>query len=107
MQFRSHRYNTEFSTIMSTPIGKLNITINDVNETGALISMSETLARGHKVEMSIRFHKIIGIVQWSKRGKCGITFRPHLTLEQVDMFRHRHGGQRSLHHSSTGYAEMR
>lgn len=107
MQFRSHRYRTEFPTALSTPIGKLKIIIDDVNETGALISLQETLLRGHKVEMVVLNHRIAGIVQWSLRGKCGIAFRPHLSIAQVDTLRYKSGGLRNARHTSSGYAEMR
>lgn len=107
MQFRSHRYRTEFPTTLSTPVGKVKIVINDVNETGALISTQTLLSRGQKVDMVVLNHRIAGIVQWSLRGKCGIAFRPHLTIAQVDMLRYKPGGTRTARHSSTAYAEMR
>ena len=93
--------------MLSTPLGKLKITINDVNETGALISLSETLARGHKVEMVVLNHRIAGVVQWSVRGKCGIAFRPHITIAQVDLLRYKQGGQQATRHAPRNYAEMR
>ena len=46
MQFRPHRYRTEFPTVFSTPMGNVNAVINDVNETGALVSISQPLQRG-------------------------------------------------------------
>ncbi len=107
MQFRPHRYRTEFPAVLSTPMGKLKVTINDVNETGALITLPETLARGHKVEMVVLNHRISGIVQWALRGKCGVTFRPHLSIAQVDVLRYKQGGNLTARHRTMNYAEMR
>ena len=107
MQFRPHRYRTEFPTLLSTPIGKVKIVINDVNETGALITLNETLSRGHSVEMVVLNQRITGIVQWANRGKCGVTFRPHLSNAQVDLLRYKQGGHRGARHMPHSYAEMR
>jgi hypothetical protein len=107
MQFRPHRYRTEFPIVFSTPMGNVNAVINDVNETGALVSISQPLQRGHKIRVSFLNNHIDAIVQWSLRGKCGISFRPQLTIAQVDMLRYKQGGHRGIRHSSTGYAEMR
>jgi len=107
MQFRPHRYRTEFPTLLSTPIGKVKIVINDVNETGALITLNETLSRGHRVEMVVLNQRITGIVQWAVRGKCGVTFRPHLSIAQVDLLRYKQGGHRGARHTPNRFAEMR
>ena len=76
MQSRPHRYRTEFPTVFSTPTGNVKAVINDVNETGALVSISQPLQRGHKIRVSFLNNHIDAIVQWSLRGKCGISFRP-------------------------------
>lgn len=107
MQFRPHRYRTEFPTVLTTPVGKLKITVNDVNETGALVTLKEQLARGQKVEMMVLNQRITAVVQWAMRGKCGITFRPHLSIAQVDLLRYKQGGQSKPRHRPLGYAEMR
>lgn len=107
MQFRPHRYRTEFPTVLTTPVGKLKITVNDVNETGALVTLKEQLARGQKVEMMVLNQRITAVVQWAMRGKCGITFRPHLSIAQVDLLRYKQGGQSKTRHRAVGYAEMR
>lgn len=107
MQFRPHRYRTEFPTVLSTPLGKIKVVVNDVNETGALITIKEQLSRGHKVELIVLNQRVSGIVQWAFRGKCGITFRPHLTIAQVDLLRYKQGGKSRTNHRSLGFAEMR
>jgi hypothetical protein len=104
MQFRPHRYRTEFPTVLNTPVGSVKAVINDVNETGALMTISSPLQRGFKIRMSFLNNHVDAVVQWSLRGKCGIAFRPHLTIAQVDMLRYKQGGHRAMRHS---YAEMR
>lgn len=107
MQFRSHRYRTEFPITFQTPVGAVKAVINDVNETGALVSIATPLQRGQRISMSYLNNQVQAIVQWSLRGKCGISFRPHLTIAQVDLLRYKSAGHRQTRHSSTGYAEMR
>ena len=107
MQYRPHRYRTEFPVILQTPVGPIKSVINDINETGALISIERPLLRGHKIQTSFLNNRISGIVQWAANGKCGVTFRPHLTITQVNSLRYKQSGYRGLRHNSTGYAEMR
>ncbi|MCO4846662.1 MAG: hypothetical protein KC448_01655 [Yoonia sp.] len=107
MQYRPHRYRTEFPTTMKTPFGPSEAVINDVNETGALMKTSAPLARGHKIEFTFLNNKVTGIVQWAADGRCGVTFRPHLTITQVDSLRYKQSGHRSMRHRSTSYVEMR
>lgn len=107
MQFRPHRYRTEFPTVLTTPVGSVKAVVDDVNETGALMTISTPLQRGHKIRMSFLNNSVEAVVQWSQRGKCGIAFRPQLTIAQVDMLRYKQGGNQRMHHSSTRYAEMR
>ena len=107
MQFRSHRYRTEYPITLKTPIGAVQAVINDVNETGALVSIATPLARGQRISMSYLNNRVEAIVQWSLKGKCGISFRPHLTIAQVDLLRYKSAGHRQMRHNSTGYAEMR
>lgn len=107
MQFRPHRYRTEFPTILTSPLGKIKVVINDVNETGALISTSQPLARGHKVELVVLNTRISAIVLWASRDKCGVTFRPHISIAQVDVLRYKQGGHGKARQHAMGYAEMR
>jgi len=107
MKFRPHRYRTEFPVVISTPMGQAKTVINDVNETGALMTTNAPLARGHKIEISVLNQHIRGVVQWSAAGRCGVAFRPHLTINQVDSLRYRQAGRRTGHHHASGYAEMR
>lgn len=68
MQFRPHRYRTEFPTVFSTPMGNVNAVINDVNETGALVSISQPLQRGHKIRVSfLNNHIDAMVVAWQMR----------------------------------------
>jgi hypothetical protein len=49
-----------------------------------------------------------GVVQWAAPDKCGIKFKPFLTVLQIDILRYKKAG-RSLaghRHSSTGFQEM-
>ncbi|MFT4743540.1 MAG: hypothetical protein ACI91Z_001515 [Yoonia sp.] len=107
MQYRPHRYRTEFPTTVRTPFGPAKAVINDVNETGALMETSVSLLRGHKIEILFLNNRVSGIVQWSAGGRCGVTFRPHLTTTQVDSLRYKQSGHRGIRHNSTGYTEMR
>lgn len=107
MQYRPHRYRTEFPTTMRTPFGPAKAVINDVNETGALMETNAHILRGQKIEISFLNNEVSGIVQWVARGRCGITFHPFLTVKQVDALRYKQSGHRGMLHSSTGYDEMR
>ena len=107
MQYRPHRYRTEFPTTMRTPFGSAKAVINDVNETGALMATSAPLARRQKIEISFLNNKVSGVVQWAAGGRCGVTFRPCLTIAQVDSLRYKQSGHRGMRHNSTGHAEMR
>ncbi|MCO4842248.1 MAG: PilZ domain-containing protein [Yoonia sp.] len=107
MQYRPHRYRTEYPITLITPAGPVKAVIDDVNETGALVTIRGPVARGHKVSMSFLNNRVEAVVHWALRGKCGIAFRPHLTAAQVDALRYKQGGHRSLRHTSVNYAEMR
>ena len=107
MQYRPHRYRTEFPTTMKTPFGSAKAVINDVNETGALMETTAPLVRGHNIEITFLNNQITGIVQWAADGRCGVTFRPFLTIAQVDSLRYKQSGHRGMRHSSASYAEMR
>jgi hypothetical protein len=63
MQYRPHRYRTEFPTTMRTPFGSAKAVINDVNKTGVLMATSAPLARGQKIEISFLNNKVSGVVQ--------------------------------------------
>lgn len=108
MKFRPHRYRTEFPVALATPAGNVKAVVNDVNETGVLMTIGDALQRGDPVRMRFLNSHADGIVQWAMRGRCGITFRPHLTMAQVDMLRQRAGSHgASVRHNSSGYSEMR
>ncbi len=111
MEFRPRRYRTEFPITFKTPNGSVKAIINDVNDTGALVTSDALLQRGQKISMQFLNHRVDAIVRWSLRGKYGIVFRPMLTIAQVDVLRQRSGSHgTSERHSSASYAsyaEMR
>ena len=108
MKYRTHRYPTEFPATVKTPTGIIDARIKDVNATGALLITKTPLSVGQSVTFTALGHKMSGVVQWAAPDKCGIKFKPFLTVLQIDILRYKKAG-RSLaghRHSSTGFQEM-
>ncbi|PXW69207.1 PilZ domain-containing protein [Loktanella sp. PT4BL] len=109
MQYRPHRYPTQFPVRLSTPSGPVECTVLDVNTTGARLASAGQLTRGEKVTFQVLNHKAVAIVRWVSGTRAGITFRPHLTDLQVDTLRYRRDKGNYHQHRAGGlhYREMR
>ncbi len=109
MQYRPHRYLTEYPVELITPSGPQRVKITDVNTVGARIRGLQDLRRGQKIQFKFLSHRTEAIVRWVSGERAGLTFRPHITDLQVDMLRYRQDGRRDIEHGTVGfsYAEMR
>ncbi len=104
MQYRSHRYQTQFPVQLMTPSGRQDCHVIDVNTTGARISGPRTLHRGDKVKFQVLNHEVAGVVSWSRGDKAGLMFRPHISSIQVDTLRYRRDAVRNRPRGSVGFA---
>ncbi len=109
MQYRPHRYQTEFPTTLGSATGLQKVQLLDVNTDGARISGFRHLTRGEKLQLDVLSNRIEAIVCWVSNNTAGITFRPKITDLQVDTLRYRPDGRGGPQHGSVGfaYAEMR
>ena len=109
MQYRAHRYPTQFPIKLSTPSGQVECEVVDVNTAGARITGAALLTRGAKLTFRILNYKADAIVRWVSGTRTGLTFRPHLTEQQVDTLRYRRDKANYLGHRASGmlYPEMR
>jgi hypothetical protein len=107
MQFRPHRYQTQFPITLRTSTGPQRCHVTDVNTSGARIKGLRDMRRGDKLQVEILNLRADAVVQWASNGTVGITFRPQITDDQVDILRYRRDGRVSGRHRTVGYAEMR
>lgn len=104
MQYRSHRYQTQFPVQLSTPTGRQQCHVTDVNNTGARITGPKGLRRGDKVKFRVLNTELTAVVCWAAGEKIGIVFRPQLSAVQVDTLRYRRDGVRNQLRGSVGFA---
>ncbi|MEL6681823.1 MAG: PilZ domain-containing protein [Pseudomonadota bacterium] len=109
MQYRPHRYHTQYPTKLHTPTGPQKGYVIDVNNTGARIKGLRDLRRGDKINIEILGRRAAAVVQWASNGYVGITFRPQITDDQVDTLRYRRDGRAKARFElpSHGLVEMR
>lgn len=109
MQYRQHRYPTEFPIAISTPSGPQQGQVVDVNNVGARIKGLRDLQRGDKVRVKILNMHVDAVVQWKSTDCLGITFRPQINDDQVDTLRYRRDARAGRRPSTVGFgfAEMR
>lgn len=108
MQYRPHRYQTQFPIQLLAPSGRLQCRVIDVNSNGARIANCATLRRGEKVRFRILNDEVSAVVCWTRGDRAGIAFRPKLTALQVDTLRYRRDAQKGRHRGTVGFsfAEM-
>lgn len=106
MQYRSHRYPTEFPIDMRTPAGAQRATISDVNTQGARLTGTAGLQRGDKIGLNVLFHQIEAVVRWVNGDMVGISFRPQITEDQLDTLRYRRDARNVFRPGSVGYRHM-
>lgn len=109
MQYRPHRYQTEFPVIVGSAAGPQHVEMLDVNTDGARISGFQNLRRGEKIQLDVLSNRIEAIVCWVTSDAAGITFRPKITNQQVDTLRYRQDGCGGQQRGAVrfSYAEMR
>lgn len=109
MQYRPHRYNTQYPVEMGTPAGRQKGKVIDVHNAGARIEGLRGLRRGDKVQVVILSQKAEAIVQWVSGSRAGLAFRPQINDDQVDTLRYRQDKRHGAHRGTVGFgfAEMR
>ena len=109
MQYRPHRYQTDFPVSIRTPAGPQKGTIADVNSQGARIRGLQDVQQGDKLQIDILSHHANAVVRWTAAGQIGVIFRPHLTEQQVDTLRYRRDLRHGAGRGSVGFGlrEMR
>ncbi len=109
MQYRPHRYNTQFPIDLRTPTGPQKAKVIDVNNTGARVEGLRDVQRGDKIQLNILSFRAEAVVQWVSGGRAGLTFRPQITDDQVDTLRYRRDGRGGARRGAVGFgfAEMR
>lgn len=109
MQYRPHRYPTQFPIKLSTPSGQVECSVIDVNNTGARLVCKGQLTRGEMVTFQVLNHKAEAIVRWVSGTRAGVTFRPYLPDLLVDTLRYRRDKGNYNQHRASGmrYPELR
>lgn len=109
MKYRPHRYNTQYPVEVRTPAGQQKAKVLDVNNTGARLEGLSDVQRGNKVQLNILSLRVDAIVQWVAGGRVGLTFRPQITNDQVDILRYRRDGRHDGRRGTIGFGltEMR
>ncbi len=108
MQYRPHRYNTQYPVEIRSTAGSQKGQVVDVHNQGARVQGVTDLRRGDKVQMSFLNHCVEGVVLWSTGGRFGMTFRPAISDDQVDTLRYRTDGRPGRRTTvGFGFAEMR
>jgi hypothetical protein len=109
VQYRQHRYPTEFPINLRTPAGPQKVTVSDVNATGARLSGIRDIKRGDKLGMNLLSHHVEAVVRWVYNDRAGIVFRPQISEDQVDTLRHRRDARHVMRRGAIGFrnAEMR
>ncbi len=104
MQYRPHRYQTQFPIQLSTPVGPQQCRVIDVNNSGARITSTAKLQRGDKVKFRVLNAEVAAIVSWATGDKAGLIFRPQLSSVLVDTLRYRKDAPRGPQRGTVGFA---
>ena len=105
MKYRPFRYQTSFPIKIITPTGLQQVQVLDVHQHGARIGGIADVTRGDKLRLNLLSHSVIGVVQWSRPGCCGLAFRPPLTDDQLDILRKRNDSRGKVRHNTIGFAQ--
>lgn len=103
MQYRPHRYLTQFPVTVQVSAGTQKGTVIDVNATGARIAGLQNLRRGDKLQVEVLSHRIDAIVQWSTLKWVGVQFRPQLGNHMLDTLRYRRDGRMGKTRGTVGF----
>ena len=109
MQYRSHRYPTQYPVQLFAPTGSQKSVVVNVHAAGAKIRTNQLLKRGDRVSFQILSTPVHAVVLWAAAGFIGVSFRPELTLDQVDTLRQRRDSRNVHRPGQVGFrfAEMR
>jgi hypothetical protein len=105
MQYRPHRYATQYQITVRTPNGPQRGEVVDVNEDGARLAGLVNLQRGQKIQLDVLSHRIEAVVLWKTRHCAGVQFRPRLSNHQVDTLRHRRDGRSGHQRGQIGFTQ--
>ena len=89
LQYRSHRYPTQFPLKVGTLHGSQQGEVLDVNHSGARLTGITRVNRGDKIQLDILSHRVEAVVLWAARGGNGVMFRPKLCDHHLDTLRQR------------------
>ena len=109
MQYRPHRYPTDYRLTVTAAGRRETALIVDVSRTGARLSGIEGLQRGDKIDLDVLSNRVESVVLWSRSGFAGVPFRPAINDHMVDVLRKRVDGHRQFGGASVGFqfSEMR
>ena len=106
MQYRPHRYPTQFPIRLKTPDGFKDATLLDVNETGARVQGQAHLRRGDIVTVLALNEHVPGTVRWVGNDRVGISFSPAISRRVVDILRRAEKGSQARRFNTLGLSEM-
>ncbi len=86
-QFRRHRYPTAFPVTVTTPLGRQNVTLIDVNQEGARLEGIENVMRGDRVTLLVLNEQMPSIIRWAAAHRVGISFLLPARPALVDLLR--------------------
>ena len=107
MQYRAHRYQTQFPIQLSTPSGRQQCRVIDVNSAGARISNTSLLQRGDILRFRVLNTEVEAIVRWTAGDRAGIVFRPQISTLLVDTLRYRKDATRGGQPGTVGFSFAR
>lgn len=109
MQYRPHRYPTQFPLQIKTPTGVQKGVVVDVNQDGARLQGLREITRGDKLRMNVLSNPIEAIVLWVHGDKSGVSFRPKLSTHLLDTMHYRRASRHESRAVRVGRAlpEMR
>lgn len=96
MQYRPHRYRSDYTVQVDAPMGQLRAAISNVNEGGAQLRDTCGLRAGDPVQFNVLQNRISGVVQWATGTSAGLAFHPQITVDQIDAIRNRIDGRRRM-----------
>lgn len=107
MQYRAHRYPTDYAVQIRTASGLQRGMLCDVNRSGARVRGLVDIQRGEKLRMNVLSQYVDARVLWANDGQVGVAFRPAIPEHLVDVMRRRADGHRNRHSLGFAYPEMR
>ena len=94
MQYRPHRYRSDYDVHVDAPMGKMRAAIANVNEAGAQLRDTAGLRAGDPVAFNVLQSRISGVVQWATGNRAGLAFHPEISVDQIDAIRNRFDGRK-------------